>query len=254
MLAIVAALKEEVSELLASGGFRVAEGHSGARYYRSEATSNVLVVESGIGGKRAQRATEHVVETFKPDLIVSAGFAGGVKPGLKTGDLRLCQTVWCVEGPPDGWTLPAASSHTLDPEAAGEGAYTAVEKVGHRTGDCLSVPQVVLSSSSKKQIGAEFPVDVIDMESFWVSQTAARHGISHLVLRSVLDPMEQSLPSFLDTVPGGGTAGTWLRGLRFALTSPLQVPGLLRLASQVRVARASLTAWLTALAAQERTS
>ena len=110
MMVIVASLREEMAAFLRQGGFKEA-GHDGtARFHLSLAERQVAVVLSGIGKERAVEAASRAVESFQPDLIVSAGFAGGVKPGLRSGDLVTPEVVWGVEGPPEGWTLESAQS------------------------------------------------------------------------------------------------------------------------------------------------
>ena len=99
MLAILAALRQEIRDYVGPRGFSETAREGGTRFYQSPAARDVVVVEGGVGRTRAEKATRQTVERFRPDLIVSAGFAGAVKPGLSTSDLILCDRVWAAEGP-----------------------------------------------------------------------------------------------------------------------------------------------------------
>lgn len=248
VVAIVAAVHEEVGDFLARGGLRPAQQDGSTRFYESPSGGHVVAV-GGIGKGSAQGATRSAVERYRPDLIISAGFAGGVKLGMRSGEIFLCDTVWAVEGPPSGWTPETAQSISLvaqgdDGGPAGEGSPGAP---GHSRGGCLTVSRVVSESAMKARIGARFPVSVVDMESFWVSQAAARYGVPAIVVRAVLDPLEQSLPSFIERAAAKGVDGRWKHALRFALSRPAEIPALFRVAGQARAARAALAGMLDSL-------
>ena len=69
-VAIVAAMKREIHPLVHRWERVQVDGLRGWRH------GNVLVVCGGIGAGPAQRAAEMVVAAFRPDLLISAGFAG----------------------------------------------------------------------------------------------------------------------------------------------------------------------------------
>jgi len=100
----------------------------------------------------------------------------------------------------------------------------------------------------KAWIGATFPVGIIDMESYWVSEVAVAHGIRHMIVRSVLDPLEQTLPAFVGKAVDDESKRRWTHAVRYLATNPTHMPRLVRLAMQTRVARASLGRFLGGLA------
>ena len=253
MIAVIAALKDEIADYIANRGFMLDGRTDTARFYRSPDERNVVVVQGGVGRTRAEEATRQVVMRFGPELVVATGFAGGVVPGLSTGDLLVCQKVWAVEGPPAEWSPDVAESHALLGQEPFEHLVSNSHSASPRyvRGDCLSVPNVVSSSLMKGSIGKRFPVSAIDMESFWISRTADQHGIPTAVVKSLLDPLEQSLPSFVDGVAANGGDQRWRRALGYALARPSEIPKMVHLAVQVRVARASLAAFLAKLSSRE---
>jgi hypothetical protein len=121
-------------------------------------------------------------------------------------------------------------------------------------GGCLSVGVFIGSSTLKDWIGSNFPVSIIDMESYWVSQLAAAHDIPHVVLRSVLDPMEETLPQFVGDAAVSESVRTWLPALKYMISRPMEAPHLLNLARQTKKARASLSALLRSITSDQKWS
>ena len=219
MIVIVAAIRDEVAGFLALGDYRESARLIAARHYVSVRWPDVAVVVGGAGRDRAVAATREALERCEPDLIVSGGFAGGVAPGLSVGDLMLCERVWAIEGPQGG----SVSRNVADgiPEE-----WLDQIAGSHRRGGCISVTELAASSEVKRLLGKKYHVDVVDMESYWVVETAARAGASSIVVRSVLDPVERTLPSLVADLIEAGTARRWLRGLAHVAANPGSVPDL----------------------------
>ena len=248
MILIVAAMKEELAEYIARGRFGVLDHSETVTLYQSTCLRDVVVAVSGVGRERAEDATAMAVERLEPDLAISTGFAGAVQPGLETGELVLCDTVLAVEGPVESWAGSATPARPAGDAGLRERVATGIRESGERCsrGGCLSVPEIVLNGSAKRRIGVDYKVSVVDMESYWVCRIAAEHRVPCLVLRSVLDTVEQSMPSFVGCMPATGYRSR--RGvLGQVLARPAELPGLVRLARQARVARASLARALFAL-------
>lgn len=254
MLAIIAALKEEVKSYLREGDFRVVARDRFLRFYQSPSESEVVVVEGGLGRERAEKAATQVIDRYRPDVIVSAGFAGGVRAGLIPGDLYLCSRLMSVEGPAVLWQRDAASEGSIeDPGILEQLTKDTERRQRYGVCGCLSVPRFVSTSSMKAWIGDTFPVSIIDMESYWVNEKANACGIPHLVVRSVLDPVEQTLPDFVaQTIDDDEDAARWERAVKYIVTRPIETPKLLQLASQVKVASASLGKFLNSLEPAQR--
>jgi len=250
LLAIVAAFREEVRDYLKRGKFRaVAQDDSLRFYYQSQLKPEVVVVEGGPGRQRAVDATKQLIERYKPDFLISAGFAGGVQAGINTGDLFICDRLLSIEGPAPFWRPDSV-------EERSPGDVNMVNDLIEDTDDlhqkyaicgCMSVPELVSGSSMKEWIGATFPVSIIDMESYWVSETAAANGIPHVVVRSVLDPLEQTLPAFVGKAMSDKGNRSWARVVKYIAKKPTEMPELIHLASQARVARSSLGGFLARL-------
>ncbi len=242
MIGVLAALKREVSHYLEMGGFSARDESFGVRCYRSK-ERDIVVALSGVGRVRAEEASRALLQRFDLDALISVGFAGGAKPGQSTGDVYVCDRIWCAEGPPNEWSVESAHSLALDtPPVEGAGR-------GFATGQCLTAPALVRSSAAKRRLGELFPVAVLDMEGYWVCNTASQYGVPAMVVKSVLDPVEQSLPAFTESaLAADGSESLW-RSVSAIMARPLEVPDALRLAAQTRAAGAALAVALDAFGA-----
>ncbi|MCH7800982.1 MAG: hypothetical protein IIC24_05485, partial [Chloroflexi bacterium] len=242
MLAIVAAFKDEVSGYLKRGQFQVTRQDNGFRIYESEQVPEVVISEGGIGKDRSQESARLTVERFKPDMMVSAGFAGGASEGLRSGEVFICDRLVAVDGPPYLWGKMDEVFESSGVEMVKRFRQAILgDSVGYQVGACLTVPQFVSNRSMKAWLGNAFNVNLIDMESYWVSEVAGSFGIPCLTIRVVLDPVDQSVPRFIGEIVDKGTTARALRAVAHLVMNPADVPRLIRLSRQVRVARASLT-------------
>ena len=243
MIAIIAALKEEVHSLLKHLGLHAQNQGDFPRFYEGEAENKVVVVEGGIGKSRAETATIRVIEEYHPEVIISAGFAGGAKEGPHPGDLILCQRLYSLEGAPAFWHSSSvegileSNGNLLDIGAE------ALRDAGlsYQCGVCLTVPQFIAGAPLKQWIGDNFQVDVIDMESYCIARVAQERGISFLAVRAVLDPAEESMPTFVgETVAAQGRESR-IRAIRYAIARPAKIPAVLRLSRQAQAAQEALS-------------
>ena len=228
----------------------MAQRHEYLVFYESALKPDVVVVEGGVGRQRAEEATRLAIERYRPLYIVNAGFAGGVKAELKAGDLLLCDRLFSLEGPATFWQADSASERSLQELDAADYLIGSAED-GHQrdysTCGCLSVPELASGAQMKAWIGATFPVSIIDMESYWVSETAAAHGIRHMVVRSVLDPLGQTLPAFIGKAVDDEANRHWTRAIKYTAQNPTHLPRLISLAWQTKLASTSLGLFLGTL-------
>jgi adenosylhomocysteine nucleosidase len=236
MIAIVAAMRDEVASFLDAGGYRESERHGPVRLYTTTRWPEVAVVIGGAGRKRAEAATRVAIERCRPDAIVSAGFAGGVSPGLSVGDVVLCDEIRTIDGSTAG-ELPRNTEDGLF-TIAGD-----LQRVG-----CLTVKEMASTSEDKRSLGNRFPVAVVDMESYWVAEIATQAGVQSVVVRCVLDPVERTLPPLVEHLIGSGAVARLLRSLAYVVTRPMFIPDLLRLARETAKAKKALARTLESIA------
>ena len=243
MLAIVAAFREEVSDYLNRWKFHVVDQDDHLRfYYRSRLMPDVVVVQGGPGRQKAVDATEQMIDRYNPDFLISAGFAGSVQEDIHTGHLFVCDKLLSIEGPAPLWK--SDSAHERFPENVNVindlMENTDMHSNEYSFSGCMSVPELVSGSHMKKWLGSTFPISIIDMESYWVSEAADSHGIPHVVVRSVFDPLGQTLSSFVGKVMDYNSKRRWRHVLNHIVKNPTEIPNLIKLTNQAKTARLSL--------------
>ncbi len=251
LLAIVAAFKDEISEFLNTGRYRVTVTEGRLRIYQSELIPEVIVSEGGVGKELSQMGTLQLVERFQPDMVISAGFAGGTMAGSDAGEAFFCDRLVAVDGPLYLWEKSGAVEHLdrdlLERIRSGFPGGGAEYKVGA----CLTVPQFISSSEMKSWLGDTFEVRLIDMESYWVSEAARGAGVPQLSVKVMLDPVEDSVPSFVGDTVSRSPAYRAVRGAAYIARNPLDAPGLFRLARQVKRSSKVLAKFLSRIVATQ---
>ena len=250
VIAIVIALGEEVRGFLASGGFALTTRQGSVAFHESPRYRHVFVVEGGAGRRQVEQATRAAIEKYRPSLIISAGFSGATKPGLKAGDLLIGDQAWALVGPESAWERRSALQRRLLSDLERHRLTAALNASGLAPafGGVATVDRLVSSTERKTWLGQTLPVSVVDMESYWACEAAAQRNIQCLAVRTVLDPLEQRLPQYVAQATEDASQRSVWRAAIYALAHPTDVPALVSLGSQYRLAKASLASALHALA------
>jgi len=237
MLALLAAMKEEVDglkkrlaieEMSVEGGWQILK----CRYWNRE----VLLVQTGLGKERAEKATRYVLEHYPVKTVISFGFAGGLAEKLKVGDIVfssiLCGTI--AESPSGELYYYAQSLLNL-----GSGVLVGT---GARfyAGKSLTIEQVVTTRGEKRALGEAYGADFVDMESYWVARLATNRNIPFLSVRAISDTASDNLPEFSRMLDANGNL-LWNRAIIYFLWHPWQLINLVSLYRHVRQAGRSLT-------------
>ena len=138
----------------------------------------IVILHTGVGHSAAcQRRLRAFLETASPRLAISAGYAGGLAPALRVGDLLL------GENHSDPALLATARS-TLHADPPHVGAL-------------LTQPTAAETVAAKSTLHAETSALAVDMETAWIAAVCAEHRLPLLSLRVISDAADQPFP-----VPG----------------------------------------------------
>ncbi len=185
----------------------------------------VLVLETGVGSGRTGAALEWLAEPpslgnlpYRPKVVLSAGFSGGLQGDRAVGDVILATEVIDLEG--NSW--PATWPGELPP---GEWRPPL-----HR-GRVLSVPQLVADPAEKRALGVKHAAVAVDMESAAVARSCGKCGVPFGCVRVILDDVHTPLsPRLFSLLRGSGASP--LRLLAGLARSPRLAGELWRLAAQ----------------------
>ena len=247
MIAIVAALDAELSAL---------ERRARVRRYPSPpwplmgegtlAGRQVLLARTGMGSARAQKATAVLIQRHNPEAILSIGFAGSLVSELRAAHLVIARQVYALDDSLHEGPLTVSNGLACDP-ALVELAVAAARqrRLAFRERASLTVPQLVSQPEVKERIGDSVPVEMVEMESYWVGRVAADQGIPFLVARAVLDEVGDHLPDLANVIDETGAIARG-RALRQFLSRPREAAGLIRLAASARRASQRLAVFAEA--------
>ncbi len=150
---------------------------------KQQPDSNIIWQLTGMGPQAAADGVAELVANGATQLI-SYGCAAGLKPKLEAGRLLAPQQVI------------AANGELLDCDTVLWQRFS--DQSGTACHDPLAEVNTVLSSAvAKSALGANTGAASADMESAAVLRAAKSQGVPAVVLRTVLDNAEQSLPAGL---------------------------------------------------------
>ncbi len=152
------------------GGFFVSEGRLDDR--------RVVIVRSGPGRRRAAAATEALLDEHRPAVVVSAGFAGGLDPRLRRGDIVLAERILDETGRQCPIDLAAL------PLVAASGAHV---------GCLLTVDRIICSAEEKRALGERHTALAADMETMAVAEVCRRRQTPFLAVRVISDAADDDL-------------------------------------------------------------
>jgi len=154
-------------------GFIARQGRHGDR--------EVVVVESGAGGPRAAKATNALIDAYRPRLVVAAGFAGGLSPQAGRQNLVVATSLVDVQ----------AREIAIDPAPL----LPWLDEVPHlHCGRLLSFDRVVRLREEKQQLGRRYDALAVDMESFAVAEVCRERAVAFLSIRAISDAADNELP------------------------------------------------------------
>lgn len=198
MIAIIAALKDEVRDILA----RLEEDEvvhiRPSTIYRGKYRGREIVLAvSAVGNNAIRTATDFVLKHFKPELCLHIGYAGGADPSLQAGDLIIADNV--IE--------KDSERSFLTDEQLRKKAITLCEQHGIRCreGNVVTVLEALATPHEKAFIGTQFEALSVDMESSGLADCASAAGVPFVVARAIFDPLDMPLPDIpAEVIEEGG--------------------------------------------------
>jgi adenosylhomocysteine nucleosidase len=176
-IGVITAMPTEVWPLIRRWPCHV-QRHNG-RSFKFLESAEAVVLPGGIGHEAGRRAAEAMLALYRPELMIAAGLAGGLKPG------------WTL-----GRTLVAAA--VID-----SGTGQRVRTVGGQ-GIVVS-SRIIADVREKRRLAAAFPdADVVDMEGAAVGEVASNNGLAFMAVKAVSDNLEFDLPPLNQFVTADG--------------------------------------------------
>ena len=191
--------------------------------------SDVKVLLTGIGGKKAWVEATKVLWDTDIDLCVSSGLAGALKPEHQLAEVLAAQSVYSTQ-----WSTTIQCDPTLVNLAATCGAKV-VETF-------YSTDHVVLRADEKRELGLR--ADAVEMESGDILYEAAAFGAKGIAVRGISDAAGEDLPLDFNRVTTDSGDVSLKRILGQVVQNVTTIPSLVRFGQQSQLAAAKLARFL----------
>jgi adenosylhomocysteine nucleosidase len=171
----------------------------------------VAVLVTGVGARNAQRAVQSALGRRRPNLVLTCGFAGGLRPGLSLGSI-----VYCTDHAPD----------LAEP----------LRKLGAVAARFHCAPRIATSAEEKAALWAKTAADAVEMESGVIDQLCSEQQIPCATVRVISDTAEQDLPLDFNALMTEQLELDYGKLARAIACAPQRIPALIQLRRQTRQA------------------
>ena len=175
----------------------------------------VQMLITGMGRRNTEAAMAGALAHSRPEIVLTAGVAGGLRPGVSLGTV-LVQT-------------PAES-----------GLEKVLVQAGARRGKIVCADRVASTSEEKKKLHASTGADAVEMESGHIMTWCARENIRAATVRVVLDTAEETLPLDFNALMDKNQRMDYWKLAKVLMRSPGKIPALIRLQRRSSQAAESL--------------
>jgi adenosylhomocysteine nucleosidase len=190
---------------------------------------DIRVEHFGVGPAMAAERVNRLLAGQKPRLLICAGFAGGLAPQLRIGDLVVAENL----STPEVLAQVRAVAPTTTPCVFGS--------IISRT---LPVEFIADKAALHRETGAF----AVDMESEAVAAACRAAGVPLLVVRTISDPADAALPvPFADWFDIGSQRPRVAGLLKYLATRPGKILPFARFVRGLAPARQALTRFLLEL-------
>ena len=191
MIAILVAVRQELRPILRRAQASAVIRQEHLDFYEGTlAGKPVALLALGIGKECARIAAEMTIRCYRPDLIISAGFGGGLQPDVEDGDIVIGTEILELrkdEGDKVCWdtafSLPKPPVLDVDHDDL---------RVHH--GKIITSDEMILRADNKKRIGKATGALAVDMETSAVAAVCAAQDTEFFAFRCITDNDHEDLP------------------------------------------------------------
>jgi adenosylhomocysteine nucleosidase len=140
----------------------------------------VAVILSGIGRERATRAAEVLIAGHRPDLLISAGFAGALDSAIARNAILAPVEIVDAEG----------GRYPVTPERD----VRSIGGIEATPARLLTVDRIIRTREEKDELGRKHEAQLVDMESAAVAAVCQARQVPFVSVRVVSDDAQSDLP------------------------------------------------------------
>ena len=175
---------------------------------------NVLSLITGIGRKNAETACRELLSRTSPHRVLTCGFAGGLAPQLKTGDVVF-------------FTEDAGLTQLLAASGGTAAKFVCAERIA-------------TTAAEKAELYRSTGADAVEMESAVIQLICRERGIPCATVRVISDTAGEDLPLDFNRLAKPDLNIHYGKLALAIAKSPGKIPALLKLRRQTRFAAEQL--------------
>lgn len=156
-------------------------------FRRITPAGRLIMVQAGIGSGRAAAGARALMQQYRPQLLMSFGFAGGLVPELARGTLVVADRLVSED--------PEARAYEVDQGLVDQLLSAArFERLPVQRGVVVTATHAVTSEASKVALAQTSGASAVDMETWGIAQVACQAGIPWVAVRAIVDAVADPLP------------------------------------------------------------
>ena len=192
MIAILVAVRQELRPILhrADADHVVRQEHLDF-HEGTLGGQSVALLALGIGKECARIAAEMTIRCYRPDLVISSGFGGGLQPDIRAGDVVIGTEILEL-GKDKGDQITWTTTHK--PLRPARIRWDEDSGIHVHYGKILTTDEMVLRASNKARIGRATGALAVDMETSAVAAVCAARKTDFLAVRGITDMVDEDLP------------------------------------------------------------
>ena len=161
--------------------------------------SNISLLLTGIGRRNAGKSVREFLATHSPELVLTCGFAGGLNPDLKLGDV-VFETSF-PRGSRGDEAQTEIGNRSRKAGAIGKRSepphvvsYEKLLAAGATSAKIFCADRIATTRAEKKKLRDETGADAVEMESAAIHAVCRERGIPCATVRVISDTAGEDLP------------------------------------------------------------
>jgi adenosylhomocysteine nucleosidase len=180
----------------------------------------VVTLIVGIGRENAEKSVRRFLSAGSPELVFTCGFAGGLNPDLKLGEV------------------------VFEPATCNEQLATRLAAAGAKPVKFFCADRIATTVAEKKKLRAETGTDAVEMESAAIHAVCAERGIPCVTVRVISDTADENLPLDFNALAKADQSIDFAKLFLAIAKSPGKIGALMQLQKKTQFAAKRLAAML----------
>ena len=176
-----------------------------------------VVSGSGYGKYKSKFEVQKYIK-FKPDCIISFGFAGSTSKRINCPDIIIPKKILSKNGYAE--TVSEVYKKFFEQKLG---------KSNFKNSNLYSSDQIVNSTQKKKTILKKFDASAVDMESASIQKVANKNNIPFVCIRVILDNQSTNIPKELDGIINKKSKVSAIKLFRLLIYKPLLLFSLMKI-------------------------